>query len=175
MYLGKRICLLLLVLLGVIAPVIADQAENQLTAVFLGRFANYVEFPYESREEFVITVFGDNLFGSILEQHYQHKSIKNKPVRIRHIKNLDEIELTDILFISHPSLRERRRAIEYAHQHHILSVSHFLGFAENGGIIQINFIAQKAKIKINHHAAVDSQIRIAAPLLSIATVLEDRP
>ena len=81
-----------------------------------------------------------------------------------------------LLFIALPTVAERQAAIAYAHRAHILTVSDAKGFAEQGGIIQMTRVAQNIQIKINYDAALTSGLRIAAPLLSIATVLrKDSP
>lgn len=171
----------ILFVLGLVMPstyIVADEAENQLIAIFLGRFASYVELPPSSHEHFIITVLGENPFDNILTETYRSKKIKDKTVLIQHAPSLEELASlpkSDLVYITLPSFRKRQQAIHYAQEQRILSISDKLGFAENGGIIQINFVAQKATIKINYDAAVNSQVRISAPLLSIATVLEDRP
>jgi hypothetical protein len=68
--------------------------------------------------------------------------------------------------------KARRAAIEYAQKNSILTISESKGFAESGGIIQLNFVNQKTQIKINYDAAVKSNIKIDASLLNVATVLK---
>ena len=76
-----------------------------------------------------------------------------------------------MLFITLASFSARLAAVEYAQKHGILTISEIKGFAESGGVIQLDFVEQKARIKINHDAAVKSGLKIGAPLLSIAHVL----
>jgi hypothetical protein len=149
----------------------ANDIETELTAVFVGRFASYVEWPPSEHSDFVITVLGDNPFGSKLDQLYRNKQIKNKPVTLRYADTLNQVGLTDILFINLDTASGRFAAIQFARQRGILSIGTARGFADNGGIIQLNIVERKALIKINHTAALDSGLKIGAPLLSIATVL----
>lgn len=152
----------------------ANDVETELTAVFIGRFASYVEWPASEHRHFVITVLGENLFGSKLDQLYHNKQIKDKPVKVRYAATLNQVARSDILFINLQTASDRLSAIHFARQHSMLSISTARGFADNGGIIQLNIVEQKAQIKINHTAALDSDLKIAAPLLSIATVLRKK-
>lgn len=149
----------------------ASQEENKLLAVFLGRFASYIEFPERSASPFVITVIDENPFGNLLDELYRGKAIGGKPVVIRYASKIDEVGQSDILFITLVNPRTRQDAIDYGVKKSILTISTAMGFAERGGIIQLDFLQQHPRIKINHGAAVKSNIRIGAPLLSLATVI----
>lgn len=149
----------------------ASDVERRLEAVFLGRFANYIEWPDPSRGKFVITLIDENPFGSLLDELYKDKRIHGKPIEVRYATRVDEIGQCDLLFITLDTVASRQAAIDHAQRNGILTISEALGFAERGGIIQLNFVDQKTRIKINHDAAVRSGIRIGAPLLSIASVI----
>lgn len=146
--------------------------ERKLEAAFLGRFASYIDWEAKSKEFFIITLIDENPFGTILDTLYADKRIKGKPVVVRLVRRVEEIGVTDLLFITLSTQKERLKAILYAQEHGILSTSESRGFAESGGIIQLNFVDQKIRITINHDAATRSSIKIASPLLSVATVLQ---
>ena len=149
----------------------ASDVERKLEAVFIGRFASYIEWPVKPREKFVITLLDDNPFGQLLDHLYQDKRIHNKPIELRYANRLEQVGETDVLFITLTSYSARLTAIRYAQMHGILTISEIKGFAESGGIIQLDFVEQKPRIKINHAVAVKSGLKIGAPLLSIANVL----
>jgi hypothetical protein len=149
----------------------AGQEENRLLAVFLGRFANYIELPDRGSTQFIITVIDENPFGNLLDNLYAGKAIGGKPVVIRYATKIEEVGQTDLLFITLVNPRLRQEAIDYGAKNSILTVSTATGFAERGGIIQLDFLQQQTRIKINHGAAVKSNIRIGAPLLSLASVI----
>lgn len=163
--------LLLLVLACAGTSSHASEEETRLKAVLLGRFAQYAELPDTGRRTFVITVVGEDPFGHQLENLYRDKRIHKKTVQIRRAAQIGQVGETDLLFVALPTLAARKAAIAHAQQNGILSVSDARGFAESGGIIQIQFVDQRAHITINQAAATKSKIKIRAPLLSIATVL----
>lgn len=149
----------------------ASDEERKLEAVFLGRFANYIEWPVNARPTFMITLIDENPFGELLDDLYADKRIHGKPIEVRYVTKIEDIGQTDLLFITLDTVKTRQAAIDYAQQRSILTICEAKGFAERGGIIQLNFVDQKTRIKINHDAAVKSNIKIGAPLLSIATVI----
>ncbi len=168
----KKIAWLALAATQILAmPVQASQEENKLLAVFFGRFSNYIDLPDRAAKQFVITLIDENPFGSLLDDLYKGKLINGKPVEIRYVTRVDDIGQCDILFVTLVNPRTRQDAIAYASKKSILTISTALGFAERGGIIQLDFLQQHTRIKINHGAAVKSNIRIGAPLLSLATVI----
>lgn len=150
----------------------AGDEERKLEAAFLGRFASYIEWEAKSKEYFIITLIDENPFGSMLEKLYVDKFIKGKPVLVKLVTNVEQIQETDVLFITLHTQQERLKAIRYAQERSIVTISEARGFAESGGIIQLNFVDQKIRIKINQDAALRSGIKVAAPLLSVATVLQ---
>jgi hypothetical protein len=154
-----------------VAPAFAGEDEYKLLAVFFGRFSSYIELPDRSAKQFVITIIDENPFGNLLDELYKGKLINGKPVEIRYVTRVDDIGQSDILFVSLVNPRTRQEAIDYAGKKSILTISTAMGFAERGGIIQLDFLQQHTRIKINHAAAVKSNIRIGAPLLSLATVI----
>lgn len=168
------ITLLVAVLVGLFSlPVLASEEENKLMAVFFGRFSSYIELPNKSAQKFVITLIDENPFGNLLDELYKDKTISGKPVEIHYVTRVEDIGQCDILFVTLINPRTRQAAIDYAQKHSILTISHANGFAERGGIIQLDFLQQRTRIKINYDAAVKSNIRIGAPLLSLATVIRE--
>lgn len=150
----------------------ASQEENKLMAVFLGRFASYIELPDRGAKQFVITLIDENPFGSLLDDLYLGKLINGKPVVIRYATRIEDIGQSDLLFITLVNPSTRQDAIQYGAKNSILTISTAIGFAERGGMIQLDFLQQQTRIKINHAAALKSNIRIGAPLLSLATVVK---
>ena len=149
----------------------ASDTELQLKAVYLGRFASYVQWPRQEPSVFDITLLGVHPLSEKLTALYADKRIQGKPVRIRTVAGVENIGTPDVLFVALPTVAARQAAIAHAQSNGILTISDTKGFAELGGIIQITFVEQNVQIKINYDAAVKTGLHIGAPLLSIATVL----
>lgn len=158
------ICLILTPLYTVFAA----NEERDLQAVFLGRFAKFIEWPDKSREKFIITLIDENPFDNLLDDLYRDKKIHDKAIEIHYVTRIDDIKQTDILFITLVNPLEVQKVIKYAQKQSILTISEQRGFAQRGGIIQLNFVMQKTQLKINYDSALKSKIKISSPLLAIA-------
>ncbi len=146
----------------------AANEELALQAVFLGRFAKFISWPDSNKNKFIITLIDENPFDNLLDDLYKDKTIHDKSIEIRYVTHIDEIKETDILFITLDNQSEVIKVIQYAQQQSILTISEHRGFAQRGGIIQLNFVMQKTRLKINYDSALKSNIKISAPLLAIA-------
>ena len=151
-----------------IIPVWASNQERDLQAVFLGRFAQFIQWPDKQKEHFVITLIDENPFDNLLDDLYKDKTIHGKPIKIHYITKIADINESDILFITLDSQKEIQKVINYAQEHSILTISAKRGFAQRGGIIQLGFVMQKTHLVINYDAALKSNIKISASLLAIA-------
>ncbi|MCX8069993.1 MAG: YfiR family protein [Thermodesulfovibrionales bacterium] len=167
----KTIIQIIILIFFITPSVFALDEERRLEAILIGRLASYVEFPYRPTKFFIITVIDKNPFGNLLDELYKDKLINGKPVEIRYVSKIEDIGMCDIIFITSESAKQRQAIIDYAIKYSILTVSNSRGFAESGGIVQINFVNRKPNIKINYSSAQKSGIKIGAPLLSISTVI----
>ncbi len=170
----KNILLSLLVVILVtplVTPfvsVFAANEERDLQAVFLGRFEKFISLPEKKTDRFIITLIDENPFDSLLDDLYKDKKIHNKSIEIYYVTKISDIKDSDILFITLTNQTEVKKIIEYAQKNSILTISEQRGFAQRGGIIQLNFVRQKIQLKINYDSALLSKIKISAPLLAIA-------
>ena len=157
--------------MSIFIPLFASDQERDLQAVFLGRFAKFIEWPKEKeakKEFFIITLIDENPFENLLDELYKDKTIHGKAIKIHYVTKIEDILETDILFITLDNQKEVRNVIEYAQKNSILTISEKRGFAQRGGIIQLNFVMQKTHLVINYDASVKSNIKISASLLAIA-------
>ena len=158
----------MLLLVGMTLPLFASNQERDLQAVFLGRFAQFIQWPDNNKETFIITLIDENPFDNLLDDLYKNKTIHGKPIEIHYVTQISDIKESDILFITLDSHKEVKKVIAYAQEHSILSISEKRGFAQRGGVIQLGFVAQKTHLVINYDAALKSNIKISASLLAIA-------
>ena len=97
--------------------------QLQLKAVFLGRFASYVQWPRQEASAFDITVLGAHPLGEQLAALYADKLIQGKPVHIRTVARIEDIGTPQVLFVALPTVAARQAAITYAQRHGILIVA----------------------------------------------------
>ena len=86
-----------------------DDLELELKAVFLGRFASYVQWPQQQQQPpvFHIAVVGAHPLGERLAALYADKRIQGKPVRIDTVAKVQDIGTPQLLFVASPTVAAR--------------------------------------------------------------------
>lgn len=153
---------------------IAD--EYDLKAAFLERFTRFIEWSPESQSDdkdkyFEIVVIGDNPFGKKLDILYAKQKIKDKIVKIRYTKSIDEIGNCQMLFICPSMAYNLQQVLNKVSKKNILTVSQTDGFCEKG--VHINFFISGSRLKfqINEKAVKNSNLKISRLLLQNATII----
>ncbi len=164
-----KICIYILIFF--IIPLHAYESENKLKVVIVGKVAKYVTYNNNNFDTFRITILR-NPFGELFDDVYKDKKIKSKPVRIKYIDEISELESTDILYIPKVNTVELSHILKETQNKNILTISDTRGFAQRGGIIQLYFVSQKLKLKINTNSAQLQDIKIKPTLLRIADVVK---
>ncbi len=151
----------------------ASSSESEIKVAILGKFAHFVKHKTPTKNDnFVITVFKDKNFVTLLQKKYAKKKINKKNVEVNAITEISNIQRPDILYIGDIPQEEQAKVITTAYKHSLFSVSSQSGFAQRGGILQLYFLSQKIRFKINLTAAKKSNLKISASLLSIATLVK---
>ncbi len=150
----------------------AYESENKLEVVIIGKVAKFITWKEKNNtENFVITVL-NNPYGSLFDETFSQKQIKNKNIVLKYIDNIDELQDTNILYIPVSKANELEDILRKVKSKNILTISSIRGFAEKQGIMQIYFVLQKVKLKINLDIAKSDDLQINASLLSIADVIK---
>lgn len=146
--------LLLMLSLLLLSPetLFSQKPEYKVKALLLRRICRFVEWPEEaglanSTKPFVIAVYGENPFGTFLDESYGGKRsqrIKGKKVEIRYINKIEEIAGCHLLFVSEISRRRLTRLLEYTGEKPILTVAATDGYARRG--IHINLLRERKEI-----------------------------
>jgi len=149
----------------------AYESEDKLKVVIIGKTAKYITCKENNLDTFVITVLR-NPYGELFDEVYKDKKIKSKPVIIKYIDDINDLGESDILYIPKVSAAELSDILQHTENQNILTVSDTRGFAQKGGIIQLYFVSQRLKLKINTHSANLQNIKIKPTLLRIAEVVK---
>jgi len=162
--------LLILILLHISLE--AYESEDKLKTVIVGKVAKYISWRKRSEDSFVITVL-NNKYGTLFDEVYFDKSIKSKPVVIRYIDNIANLGDTDILYIAELEELSLDEVLDISKNKNILTVSDMRGFAQKGGTLQLYFVGQKLKLKMNIDVLQDEGFHIERTLLKIVEVVEE--
>jgi len=147
------------------------ESEDKLKVIIIGKVANYIKWKEKDNKQFIITVLNypnENLFNDLLNG----KKIKKKDILIKYIDNIDQLSDTDILYIPVSQASKLTNILKNTDGKNILTVSGIRGFAEKGGIVQVYFVSQKVKLKVNLDVAKRESLKISSSLLRIAKIVK---
>ncbi|MGB5986309.1 MAG: YfiR family protein [Desulfobacterales bacterium] len=178
-----RLCAVLL-MLGVVLTLAdgaarADQfKENEVKAVFLYNLTNFISWPQEvftsPQSEFRLVIFGQDPFGSVLDQIVQgEKAMGTHPIRIQRLKAIEEIEACHLLYVSAAAQHQWTRILESLNGRAVVTVSDGPRFAQNGGMINLVRKAQRINIEINADLMKQNGFSVSAKLLKLSAVIEN--
>jgi hypothetical protein len=149
--------------------------EYELKAEFLTRFATFVEWPSGAESHpFTVGVIGHNPFNGYLEKIAARK-IKNRPVSIRIISDLSQIDGCDILFISASEKPRLQSILAHTESRPILTVADSNGFAAAGVLINFYSTSDTVRFEINENAVDRSGLHVSSKLFKLAKVIEAKP
>jgi hypothetical protein len=150
----------------------SSESEDKLIVVVIGKLAKYISWNNASSDEFVITIL-NNPFDDLLDEIYKDRRIQKKKIQFKYISNIEELEDTHILYVSDVNYKELGKIYDNVKNKNILTISSSKGFAQKGGIVQIYFVSQKLKLKINSELAKVEQLKISSALLRISTIVKE--
>lgn len=173
--------ILVIIFIGVWLPVnvIAQISEYDVKAVYLERFARFVEWPEksavsDSSQPFILGVIGENPFGSILEQIYSKQKIKDKKVEIRYISDTNEIPGCHLLFISKSKEKALSKILSFTGEKPVLTIGDTKGFADKGVLINLYIDKNKVRFEVNEEAVKKSGLSMSYHLLQVAKIVHPK-
>lgn len=150
----------------------AYESEDKLKVVIIGKVAKFIKWKDNNYDNFIITVL-NNPYEKLFDKTFQNKKIKNKNIQIKYISNIDELTDTNILYIPPSNAKNLSDILSQLDGKNILTVSDIRGFAEKNGMMQIYFVSQKVKLKVNLDVAKRENLKISSSLLRIAKVIKE--
>ena len=149
--------------------------EYQVKAVFLFRFAQFVEWPPEvfsdAQAPIVIGVLGEDPFGGFLDEAVAGERVNRRPLEVRRYRRMDEIGGCHILFIAESEEARLEQILGRLKGRAILTVGDSDGFARRGGMIR--FVEEKNRIRfrVNASATRAAHLVISSKLLRSSSVI----
>lgn len=153
----------------------APAPEYQVKAVFLFRFAQFVDWPPEAfpdaQAPLVIGVLGRDPFGAYLDETVRGETVTNRPLAVQRYRRVEEIKTCHILFISRSEMDRLGRVLARLRGRSILTVAD----AEDSGLrdVMIALVTAQNKIRlsINLQAAEAADLAISSKLLRLAEIV----
>jgi hypothetical protein len=148
--------------------------EYNLKAVFLFRFAQFVDWPAADEEKaqpFPICIVGRDPFKNYLEDAVRGESFHDRAFVVRQLRSSDALDQCRILFISSSEAHRVRQILDGVKGRNILTVSDIDNFAESGGIVEFVTAEKRIRLKINVDAARAANLTISSKLLRPAVIV----
>ncbi len=154
----------------------SQQTELMMKAVAFEKISMFIDWPLvaagdNASSDFVITVLGQNIFGTTLEELYKDKKIKDKKVTVNYLTTSQNPGKCDILFVSKMRIGDLKKVLTYIKGKPILIVSETEGFAEAGCFVNMYEFENKLRFEINQKAMQVAGFKIDYRLLRVSKVL----
>jgi hypothetical protein len=154
--------------------------EYQVKAAYLYGFGRFVEWPGSAPaaagKAFVVCVLGDDPFGRWLDDVAAGAVMKEKPVNVRRISQIEESEPCHTLFISASEDVRMKEIFAALGKRPVLTVSDAPQFARRGGMIGFQLDGNRVRFAVNLGAAQEAGLQLNSELLRVAaTILKSRP
>lgn len=146
--------------------------EYRVKAAFLFHFAQLVDWPSDSlgddKNPLTFCTFGKDPFQGDLDATLQGKSIGSRSLRVRHLKQAQEIQGCQILFLGEGERDQLVPLLAAMKRDAILTVGETDGFVKQGGMIGFCLENSKVRFDVNVDAAARAKLKISSRLLLLA-------
>jgi hypothetical protein len=148
--------------------------EYEVKAAFLYNFARYVEWPpgaVPAGQPFVIAVLGHDPFGPALDAVLRGRTIRDRPLAVRRLARLDEMETAQVLFIARSEGDEVARILRRLEGQPVLTVGEEPDFAQQGGVVRFRVDQDRVGFEINIDSAERAGLKMSSQLLKLARIV----
>ena len=154
----------------------AERPEHEVKAAFLYNFGKYVRWPKDASgadDTFVIAILGADPFGAALDDIVRGNRIDNRPVTVRRVSKVGELEGCEVLYISASEAPRLRSILAALPQAPILTVSDVPQFVERGGMIGLVMANRRVQFEVNAEAAERAGLMLGSQLMRLARTVVD--
>jgi hypothetical protein len=149
--------------------------EYDVKAAFLYNFVRFTEWPSEADSRpMSICIIGSDPFGRALDA-LQGRPVKGKPIAVRRIRNLQEVQGCRVLFIGASEKDRLRDILATVRGFNVLTIGDTEHYARHG--VMINFFVEENKVafEINVDAVRQTDLTITSKLLRLARIVQSSP
>jgi len=168
-------CCTALVASPAIAADDAAALERTVKAAFVYKFLSYVEWPAGAFARpdapIVIGVYGADDIGSELSQVVPGRTIADRPLEVRRVKEADPLTGLHVLFIGRAESNRIRELAQVARQNSILVISESDNALDSGSIINLVLADGRVRFEVALDAAEKSGLKLSSRMLALARVV----
>jgi YfiR/HmsC-like len=156
----------------------SPSVEYQVKAALLFNIAKFVEWPPDvfksDTAPITICVLGNDPFGSALDDVLRGKTINNREILARRVKELPNLKRCQVVFISETEDKQMSEIINSLKGSSTLTVGESKDFAERGGEIQFYVEENKVRFSANVDAVQRARLIVSSKLLALARIVHDQ-
>lgn len=162
-------------------PVAADTSgvidrEYEIKAAFLYHFSNYIDWPADDfpthKSPFVIGVYQDNPFGSVIQRVAHRKKVDGRRIDVRIIHTAAEASDCQILFVPKSvPIGEQNAVLRATLDHPVLVVGEQSGFVQRGGNVQFFLEGNKVRFAFGAGVTKRDDLKVSSKLLTLAKII----
>lgn len=175
----KRLLFLVVYLLTGLGAISAENnagvSEYQLKGAFLYNFTKFIDWPTNAFPSpdapLVIGIVGDDPFGKTMDDLVRNDVIRNHPLVIKRLRAGDDLRTCHILFISRSETRRLPQLLDQLKGSPVLTVGDMGGFAEQGGMINLQVMEKTMRLEINQTIATEAGLQISSKLLKLSRIV----
>ena len=150
----------------------SNDDEYRVKAAFLFHFAQFVDWPPDTlkaaNNSLFLCTLGDDPFQGALENTVSGKVIGTRVIRIRHLRQLQEIQGCQVLFIGKAQDGRIPTLLADLRKAPVLTVGETSGFLGAGGMVCFLLDEDRVRFNINLDAAESAGLKIGSRLLLLA-------
>ena len=150
-------------------------SEYRVKAAFLYNFAKFIEWPAEAFSgggaPIHLCLVGEDPFGPLLEQTIQGKTAQGREMRIKRLKEGEDIRACHILFVSFAEDKRLAQIMERLDGASVLTVGETRNFTRLGGVITLVLEDNKVRFEVNLQSAERARLKVSSKLLTLARVV----
>lgn len=147
-------------------------SEHAVKAAFLYNFAKFVEWPEGTfrtpQEPLTFCVLGEGSLGGELERTVAGKTVMGRPVAVRRLSQLADLDQCRILFVGSSERARFDQILAAVGDRAVLTVGEEEGFNRAGGII--SFVVRQSRVRflIDRETAGRAGLKLSSRLLELA-------
>ncbi|HLH52523.1 MAG TPA: YfiR family protein [Verrucomicrobiae bacterium] len=171
---GALLPVIILLSFGPLQSLGQPSREYQLKAVYLFRFAQFVEWPTNSfptpDSPIVIAVLGPDPFNGSLEEAVRGEQVQGRALAVKYFRSPDQIGPCHVLYIGPAEDRALDDIFAHLKGTSVLTVGDTQAFARHGGIIR--FVPEQGRIRfrVDLEAAKAAKLSLSSKLLRWAEI-----
>lgn len=166
-----------MLLLGVspLAAAPAGPRDLDVKAVFLFRFAQFVEWPAGAfpgpDAPIVIAVIGEDALAAALDRVVEGERLQGRPFEVRRYRRPDQVERCHVLYVAPSSAVDVALLFVRLRGQPTLTVGDAPEFTQSGGMIRFFSQQGRLRLEVNNTAARGAGLALSSKLLRIAEIV----